>query len=146
MKRYVVALGCAALATFGAYAYADSTIVVKPSDLKPGETKTVTDDGQTITITRDGTSTVISIGREGDHPRAFVIGPRHRKLLVDTLPQWPHAQTWFVCPKDHTLMRVPKDKADQTFQCPVDGTTMEKRKGRGFTFFFDDDLFGTDDL
>jgi hypothetical protein len=146
MSRYLVALGVAAIVGFGAFAYADSTIVVKPSDLKSGETKTITDDGNTITISRQGSSTVIRIGRDGDHPRALVLGPDRHKILIDRFPDFPRMQTWFVCPKDHTMMRVPKDKADQTFKCPVDGTTMEKRKGHGFAFFLDDNLFDSDDL
>jgi hypothetical protein len=146
MSRYLVALGLAALAGLGTLAHADSTIVVKPSDLKPGDTKTITDDGNTITITREGGSTVIRIGRDGDHPRALVLGPDRHKILIDRFPEIPRTQSWFVCPKDHTMMRVPKDKADQTFKCPVDGTTMEKRKGHGFTFFFDDNFFDSEDL
>src|SRR5437763_170935 len=67
------------------------------------------------------------------------------KILIDreiagAMPrfeQMERAQTWFVCPKDHAVLRVPEEKADQSWKCPVDGTEMEKRKGRGFAFLFD---------
>lgn len=90
----------------------------------------------------------------------FVLGPdsprfRIERFNADRMPKiegLPRierertAQTWFVCPKDHTMLRVPADKKDGTFKCPVDGTTMEQRKGRGFAFFFDDREFRSDDM
>ena len=51
--------------------------------------------------------------------------------------QMGRSLSWFVCPKDHTMLRVPEDKADQTWKCPVDGTEMEKKKARAFAFFED---------
>ena len=50
------------------------------------------------------------------------------------------------CGGCQTMLRVPEEKSDDTFKCPVDGTTMEKRKGRGFAFFFDDDVFESHDM
>jgi hypothetical protein len=107
-----------------------------------------------VTITREGNR--IRIGRvDSEGGRSIIVGPDRRRIVIDGMPAldldvFPKykrippagkATTWFVCPKDKTMLRVPEEKADQTFQCPVDGTTMEKRKGRGFTFFMDDDVF-----
>jgi len=179
MKRTLFSLATATLLGFAAFAYADSTLVVKPSDMKDGETKTVTDDGRTITVTREGNTTHVKIDdsgkvdrltitREGNRLRighlddngtkSFVIGPDRKKIIIDGVPldqfmdpdtiirPRRNLQTWFVCPKDHTTLRVPEGKEDQTYKCPVDGTTMEKKKGHGFQFFFDDFNFETHEL
>ena len=70
--------------------------------------------------------------------------PEPRVLLDEHFERMtPKAQTWFVCAKDHTMLRVPEEKAEQTFKCPVDGTAMEKKKGRGMALFFD---HGGDDM
>ncbi len=165
MTRYLVALGCAAALGMAAYAYADSTLVVKPSQMKAGESKTITDDGKTITVAREGNTTVVTIdnagdterltitregdririGHDGDAFSTFIVKPEKFKMPEIVTPQH-RTQTWFVCPKDHTMMRVPAGKSDQTFKCPVDGTTMEKRKGHGFSFFFDDHVFESERL
>ena len=106
-----------------------------------------------LTITREGGR--LRIGRvDSDGIQSFTLGPDRRKIIIDGMPLGDfenlprfrdlpkkNMQSWFVCPKDHTMLRVPEGKEDQTFKCPVDGTTMEKRKGRGFTLFFDDDMF-----
>ena len=126
--------------------------------MKSGETKTFTDDGKTITIRRDGdaidvkiegagetqslliTKTgdgIIRIRRGGDGFQAFKLDSG-RDLVIPK----PHTFSFFVCPKDHTTLNVPDAKEGDTFKCPVDGTTMEKRKGRGF--FFDDHAFSFD--
>ena len=135
--------------------------------MKNGETKTFTDDGNSITLRRDGDSMSVKIegaggmksltilkadGRitidRGKH-KLTIIGP-DRFQAFDALPhgmaQFGRTQTWFVCPKDHATLRVPDAKAGDTFKCPVDGTTMEKRKGHGFSFFFDDDFIRSEDL
>ena len=44
------------------------------------------------------------------------------------------------------MLRVPAGKENESFKCPIDGTTMEKRKGHGFGFFFDDDSFESESL
>ncbi len=110
------------------------------------------DKTEQLTITREGNR--LRIGRiDSDGGRSFVIGPGRRRIIIDGMPfeDFPDVprfdlpkkkmQNWCVCPKDHTMLRVPEGKEDQTYKCPIDGTTMEKRRGRGFTFFFDDDLF-----
>lgn len=160
-------------------ARSSSSVVVKPSEMKNGETKTFTDDGKTITIRREGDATHIKIegagetpsltitkegagsiriDRDGEHLKGFVIGPERRRIIIDGMPLddlrvpqmrvFPrrNTQTWYVCPKDHTMLRVPDGKEGQTYKCPVDGTTMEKRRGHGFSFFFDDDLFESNEL
>ncbi|HEX9161867.1 MAG TPA: hypothetical protein VF980_09190 [Thermoanaerobaculia bacterium] len=180
MKRHWLAAASALLIAAGAFAlYAGSTLIVKPSEMKSGETKTITDDGRTITVTREGNTTHVKIDdagrtdrltitRDGDRlrishldsggNRSLIVGPERRKIIIDgvpldeftnpgtLVPKHRSAQTWFVCPKDGTMMRVPEDKADQTFKCPVDGTTMQKKKGRGFTFFFDDNIFHSSEM
>lgn len=86
------------------------------------------------------------------HPRRIVVaGPGHEDVIIDgkpldeylrqTIPHHLRAGTVYTCPKDHATLRVPDGKDDATYKCPVDGTTMEKRKGTGFSFFFDDDVF-----
>ena len=113
------------------------------------------DKTEKLTITRDGNQ--IRIGRidaDGATSRSFVFGPDRRKIVIDGVPlmdfdgyrthvlrpRTNKVHTYFVCPKDETTLRVPDGKEDATYKCPIDGTTMEKKKGRGFTFFFDEDL------
>lgn len=162
MKRTFLVL--AALAPLLAAAFAleagnATTFTVEPSEMRHGETKTMTDDGRTITVRRDGdtirveiegadSTETLTITREGDR---IVIGPNRRRILIDGVPI-PHLEriprfrsmpgaelhTYFVCPKDRSTLRVPEENAGEAYRCPVDGTTMEKRRGRGFTLFFDD--------
>jgi hypothetical protein len=114
------------------------------------KTLSITSDGADVRIERDGVERRKIVIGDSDRPRILIDGmdmdfkgleglPRH-----ELLPR--KAQTWFVCPKDKTMLRVPEEKADETFKCPVDGTTMEKRKGRGFAFFFDNDVFESHDM
>jgi hypothetical protein len=144
--------------------YASTSFSVNPSEMKSGETKKLVDGDRTVTITRNGEALDIRIeggassdtltitrGRDGiriergGSGRSLVVPPMiHGESF--NVPNIRHfrfnpgrTQTWFVCPKDHTTMRVPEGNADSTFKCPVDGTVMEKRKGSGFAFFFDDD-------
>lgn len=129
------------------------TITIK----RDGDTTNIKIEGagetKTLAITKaDGT---IRIVRDGEDGRAMIFGPdRHRIVInghaLDTmeLPKFKHpgTVTFYVCPKDHTTLHVPSGSAkdDATFKCPVDGTTMEKRKTHGFSFFFDDDTFDGD--
>ena len=127
---------------------------------REGNTTHVTIEGaegtRKLSITNDGSDIHID-GFDGKR-RTLVVGPDFKVMPdfkefkgLDALPRHglmpKKAQTWFVCPKDHTMLRVPDDQVDdKTFKCPLDGTTMEKRKGRGFAFFFDDDMFESHDL
>jgi hypothetical protein len=112
---------------------------------------------RSLTVTRDGDS--IRIERDGKPFRGFIVGPERRKIIIDGVPfsgemPAPHTEmlprhpsrTMFVCPKDHTTLMVPKEKDDQTYKCPVDGSTMEKKKGKGFSFYFDDSMFESEEL
>jgi hypothetical protein len=143
--------------------YASTAFTIDPSEMKSGESKKLVDGDRTVTITRNGESLDIRIeggasadkltitrGRDGfrierDGGRTLVMPaiPNGESFHVPAIRQFrfnsPRTQTWFVCPKDHTMLRIPEAKSDGTFKCPVDGTTMEKRKGSGFAFFFDDD-------
>ena len=135
----------------------DNTITVK----RNGDAIDVKIDGagktRHVTIVRggDGEIRVERSGRDHDGTHTWTVGPDRPRVLIDgmdfgtsglrVLPRHA-AQTWFVCPKDHSMLRVPDDKKDGTFKCPVDGTTMEQRKGRGFAFFFDDHEFQSDDM
>ena len=174
MKRYAVFAILLLFVVGGALAA--TRLTINPSEMKNGETKTFTDDGRKVTVQRDGDKMHVTIeGADGTHSltitndggdihidgfdgkrRTLIVGPdgampRFEFKGLDDLPRhglMPRkAQTWFVCPKDHTILRVPEDQVDgKTFQCPLDGATMEKRKGRGFAFFFDDDMFESHDL
>ena len=135
----------------------ENTITVK----RDGDTINVKIEGagktRNVTIVRggDGGIRVERGGVDGSHtwvmgsdrPCIMIDGMDFSALGVHMLPRiGPNAQTWFVCPKDHTMLRVPDDKKDESFKCPVDGTTMEKRKGRGFGFFFDDHEFRSEEM
>lgn len=150
MKRLSIAL-LLLLAT-AAVAWAATAITVNPSEMKNGETKTLVDGQKSITVRRDGDDVHIkiegggamhslTITRSGDNFRiergldGLLIEPRANVF------RWraPAAQTWFVCPNDHTVLRVPKGEEDRVYKCPIDGARMEKRKSLGFGFLFDDD-------
>ena len=161
MKLTTMLFACllAAPVGFALDARGSTTLTVNPSEMRDGETKTVMDDGRTITVRREGDTTRIEIegagrteklsitrdgdririGREGDGSRSIIIGSGRleRLPLLRPIPGI-ESQTFFVCPKDKSMLRVPEEKSGETYRCPVDGTTMEKRRGRGFTLFFDD--------
>jgi hypothetical protein len=146
-------------------AYGSTKLTIEPSQMKDGETKTLVDSDKTITVHKSGdsldikiegagkTRTItlnnsggnISIFKDGEAFKSFNL-PEGKIFIDQDFPRFkemgPKAQTWFVCPKDHTMLRVPEDKSNDSFKCPVDGTTMEKKKGRGFALFFNhgDDL------
>ncbi len=151
MKRVSIAL--LMLFLIAALAYAATAITVNPSEMKNGETKSLVDGRNSITIRRDhddvnikiegaGTTQSLTITRSGD---VIHIQRDGITIVPPSVPRdfrWrsPAGQTWFVCPKDHTMLRVPAGKDDQSYTCPVDGTVMEKRKTRVFEL-----LFGPDD-
>jgi hypothetical protein len=164
MKRALFAtLVFAALILAGAaYVYAQedsSSLIIRPSEMKDGETKTFIDDGNKITVKRNGDTinvdiegadstkrlTIVKTGDsdiriERDGQRVIVAPPRIR---IEGLPELREkrremTQQWFECPKDGTMLRVPKGKEDETYRCPVDGTAMEKKKGRGYTIWWGD--------
>ncbi|HVS31318.1 MAG TPA: hypothetical protein VMS98_07670 [Thermoanaerobaculia bacterium] len=165
----VLATGAAAVL----YADSSSQLSIEPSAMRDGETKSFTDDGRTITVRRDGNTTHIridnadkteklTITRDGRGIQighlghgSTVIAPRGRQIVIDGMPldemipkfrSLPPREmsTFYVCPNDKTTLRVPEAKENAKFKCPVDGAEMEKKKGRGFTFFFDD--FGSHHL
>ena len=168
MKRYWL-IGFAALIV-SAVAFARSSgtsITVTPQEMKSGETKTFTDDGTTITLRREGDSIDVKIDGAGETKhltitrgdgditidrdglkKMIVIGPDRFQFntVPHVMPKAGRTQTWYVCPKDHTMLRVPDGKDSDSFKCPVDGSTMEKRKGHGFTFFFDEDFVNSEEL
>jgi hypothetical protein len=144
--------------------HGSTKLTIEPSQMTDGETKTLVDGDKTITVKKSGDSVDIKIegaGKtrtitlnnsggnisifKGGDGMAYKMMPAMPKVLIDreiagAMPrfeQMERAQTWFVCPKDHTMLRVPEGKADQSWKCPVDGTEMEKKKGRGFALFFD---------
>ena len=166
MKRLVLV---PVLLVFAAALYASTAFTINPSEMKSGESKKLVDGDRTVTVTRTGDAVDIRIdggadsdkltitrGRTGfrierDGTHTFVVPPGELRMLpglenfrVPAVRSFKFNnasnQTWFVCPKDHTLMRVPEGAKEQSFKCPVDGTAMEKRKGSGFAFFFDDDF------
>lgn len=174
MKKFSILALLVLVAAGAAIADSGSRLTVKPSEMKDGETKTLADGDNTITLRRDGDSVnikiegagrtrevtisrtgdgLIRIDRDGTRERTLVIGPDRRRIVVDgmsldDLPALPkrRMESWFVCPKDKTALRVPEGKEDATYKCPIDGTVMEKKKGRGFSFFFDDEMFDLHNL
>jgi len=160
MKRIAL---IAVLLVLALAAYGSTKLTIEPSQMKDGETKTLVDGDKTITVHKSGdnldikiegagkTRTItlnnaggdIKIYRDADGFAFKNLPGEMPRILIDReMPRiegMQRSQTWFVCPKDHTMLRVPDDKADQSFKCPVDGTQMEKKKGRGFAFFFDHD-------
>ncbi len=143
--------------------YASTTFTINPSEMKSGESKKLVDGDKTVTVTRSGDAIDVRIdgagassrltisrsgggafhiGREGSSrtwvmpPGAVFGAPDVRSFRFRNTTK----QTWFVCPKDHTMLRVPEGNEDDSFKCPVDGTQMEKRKGSGFAFYFNDDF------
>lgn len=164
MKRLWIA---PLLLVFAAATYASTAITVSPSDMKNGETKKLVDGNKTVTVTRNGDALDIRIeggastnkltithgadsfriDRNDGMPRALVMPPEAVKPMIREFHfRGLGAQTWFVCPNDHTMLRVPEGKENQTYKCPLDGTTMEKRKGNALGFFFDDDGIDVDSL
>ena len=169
MKKVIFILAALVIA---AAAYASTAIVVTPSSMKEGETKTLTDDGTTVKVTRSGDNVDIKIEGAGESRTITVThgadgnleihrdGHRMRIITPDVIVPPVHVPeirmprfhenrigTVYVCPKDGATLRVPDAKEkDKELKCPLDGTTMEKKKGRGFAFFFDDDLFESHDL
>lgn len=160
MKRIAL---IAVLLVVSLAAYGATKLTIEPSQMKDGETKTLVDGDKTITVHKSGDNLdikiegagktrTITLNNAGGDLHIFRDGtawktipmPEGRVLLDQHFESlMPKAQTWFVCPKDHTMLRVPEDKADQTFKCPIDGTTLEKKKGRGMALFFD---HGGDDM
>ena len=166
MKRIALFAVLALLLVAGAaFVYAEEShgstkLTIEPSQMKDGETKTLVDGDKTITVKKSGDSVdikiegagktrTITLNNSGGNISIFKgdglgfrsIASVEPKILIDReLPhfeQMGRSLSWFVCPKDHTMLRVPEDKADQTWKCPVDGTTMEKKKARAFAFFED---------
>jgi hypothetical protein len=161
-RRWIIAV---VMLFVAALVYGATAITINPSEMKSGESKTLVDGRNTITVRRDGDDVNIkiegagatqslTITRSGDKFRierdgmGLIIPPKF--LFDDAMPRLREKkmlkQTWFVCPKDKTMLRVPAGKEDRTYKCPVDGTSMERRKTHGFSFFFDDDEFGTESL
>lgn len=207
MKRFLAAT--AVTVCLGASAvYAHSAMTIRPTDMKDGETKVLTDDDRKITIKRDGDKLHVEIDKAGktdkltiirdgesvrieraDGTHTFVDGSDsddvRRKIIIDGVPldldhprfrAFPRdgagdmqfrfreradgdersprfdrrprgeglprhgASSWFVCPKDKTLLRVPEAAEEKKeYKCPVDGTVMEQRRTRAFYFLNQDD-------
>lgn len=164
MKRIAIlsALLLVALSLFAA----ETRLTISPSDMKDGETKTLVDGDATITLKRSGDNLDVNIQGAGKTQHVVIKrddgtiviernGVRRKiempdmeiprfemppmpKLVMPEPPMRHMRQTWFVCPKDHTMLRVPTDKSNESYKCPVDGTKMEKRRGAAFEFFWDD--------
>src|SRR5687767_10048665 len=104
MKRLWTSLLCAFVLAVGAAAatYADSSsqLSIDPSEMRDGETKSITDNGRTITVRREGNTTHVridgadktgklTITRDGNRIRIghlgddmTVIAPRGGKKIV----------------------------------------------------------------
>lgn len=167
MKRLLILI---AILIAAVAVYAHSTITLDPADFKEGETKTFNDGDKTISVTRNGDTMNIKIqgagetknlsitrdgrdvriSRDGQQFRTFRVpnaDGRQRIIINGDRPiHMPrgHANTWYICPKDNTTLRVPDGKDDAEYKCPVDGTKMEKHKGRGYMFLLDGKDFDFD--
>jgi hypothetical protein len=133
MKRFRFLLLLAVLLSAGAAVYA-----------KSGETKTIVRDGKTIRITiidgDDDDDFDFDVPRHG-RSRDIIINGRPLSEILDLpLMRGHRNDAWFVCPKDHAMLRVPEPKEGDSFKCPVDGTTMDKRKAPAFSVFFANEL------
>lgn len=100
-----------------------------------------------LEVTREGREIRVARGESGtseDERKVTVIGPGGAGISIG-LPgrekkdegrtSEKSAETWFVCPKDSALLKVPSATEKSTFRCPVDGTAMERRKGRAYSFW-----------
>lgn len=166
MKRALFAVGILiVLIIIGAATLAaqddSSSLVIRPSTMKDGESKTLIDDGRKITVKRNGDSvnieidgagetrrlTIVKSGggeividSDGQGRRLEVLGPGSSRILLDGFrgsrgKKEGLRENWFVCPEDQTMLRVPEGKEGATYKCPVDGTVMERKKGRGFSIW-----------
>lgn len=161
MKRIGFAMLIALVATA---ALASTVITIDPSEMKSGESKKLVDGDKTVIVTKDGEELVVKIEGAGKTKKVTITRDgdgirieRDGKLRTWTVPPMPPGEmfnlpegarafrfrnaakhTVFVCPKDHATLRVPSDKLDESYKCPIDGTVMEKKKATGFEFFFDD--------
>ena len=52
--------------------------------------------------------------------------------LPSKYPPPAKAASYYICPKDETMLRVPKEKDLGDFKCPVDGTPMKQWRTRQF--------------
>lgn len=98
-----------------------------------------------LEVTREGREIRVVRGESGpsdDERKVTVIGPggtgisiglpgREKKDEGKTSEK--SEETWYVCPKDSALLKVPSATDKSTFRCPIDGTTMERRKGRAYS-------------
>lgn len=132
------------------------------SRLVPGIARVYTvDESVKVTIRRDGEIRHVTVERLGirneyrlepvdgvlkvtkqDLQKGRPISPR--RILVDGValegelpPALPGARkaTYYICPKDQTMLRVPHSNHDGEFKCPVDGTPMKPGAGRTSPYF-----------
>lgn len=153
---FVLFLAAATVQAVGMYAF-------DTSKLAPGVAHVFTvDDSVRVTIRRDGEVRHVTVERLGirneyklervngvleltwkDVAQGLVFSP-HR-ILVDGVtldgslpvpsPDLRKKATYYICPKDQTMLRVPHSDHDGEFQCPVDGTPMKPSAGRTSPYF-----------
>jgi hypothetical protein len=170
----VLALVLAAVAAYASSALTVSPSTMKDGETKTltdddGTVVKVTRHGKSVDVKIDGAEgskqLTITNGDDGEmridrdgHRKTVIVGPEGR-IVIDgrelKMPRIPRVRvprmhhrdvtTFFVCPKDGATLQIPDSKKDdKTYKCPVDGTTMEKKKGHGFSFYFDDHDFDFD--
>lgn len=101
-----------------------------------------------LEVTREGREIRVVRGESGpseDERKVTVIGPGGTGISIG-LPTSKDRkdegkgseksdEIWYVCPKDSALLKVPEATEKSTFRCPIDGTPMERRKGRAFSIW-----------
>lgn len=120
------------------------------------------DDSVTVTIRRDGEIRRITVERLGirneyklepvngvlevtckDLEQGLALSPDRITIDGVTLdgslrplaPDMRRKATYYICPKDHTMLRVPHSDHDGDFKCPVDRTPMRPGAGRTSPYF-----------
>jgi len=140
---------------------APSTYGFDTSDLKAGEARVFTLDGTVrVTLRRDGEVRRVTVERLGiineytlepvdgvlqvtrrNIDQGLILSP-HR-IIVDGVnlegslrfPESRGKALFYICPKDHTMLRIPHSDHDGQFKCPVDGTPMRPSSGPTSPYF-----------
>lgn len=98
----------------------------------------VTSEDREIRVVRGGES-----GSSDNERKVTVIGPGGTGISIglpgekrdDGRGNEKSDEAWYVCPRDSALLKVSAATEKTIFRCPVDGTPMERRKGRAYSFW-----------
>lgn len=156
-------LVCAFLLLAATLAADENRITVDTTNWPSGRAQMImVDDTVRVTVVRIGDARHVTIERLGlinkytlepvdgelqvtssDTGKGLILSP-HRLVIdgvsLEKLPRLPKSPgsmkpRYYICPKDQTMLRVPHDKHDGEFTCPVDGTKMKPAVGRESAYF-----------